>query len=156
MRSLALFFSLFSLSSFFLAQEEVLIHLQVVSQERFVNQGHHPENNRRVTFRLTNAGSKPVIVYGARYDGEFFPIGYLVQFDNGEWQYPTGDVSDPGLSGFPKAQKEIYSLQPGKSLTFTAEMSKLEVGRKFKRTVYVSHKESDAPREVRSKTFVLR
>jgi hypothetical protein len=130
--------------------------LQVVSQERFVNQGHHPENNRRVTFRLTNRGSRAVIIYGDKDDGEFFPIGYLIQFDKGIWQYPTGDIDDPGLSGFPNALKEAYSLQPGKSLTFTAEMSKWEVGRKFKRTVYISDKEWDAPRELRSKAFVLR
>ena len=86
----------------------------------------------------------------------FFPISYLTQFDKGVWQYPTGDVDDPGLGGFPKAQKETYSLRPGKSLTFTAEMSKLEVGRKFKRTVYISDKERDAPCELRSKTFVLK
>jgi hypothetical protein len=155
MRSLALFFLLLSLPSLFLVQEE-FIHLHVVSQEKFANQGHHPENDRRVTFRLTNTGSRTVIVYGAKYDGEFFPIGYLIQFDKSVWQYPTGDVNDPGLSGFPKAQQETYSLQPGKSLTFTAEMSKLEVGRKFKRTVYISDKERDAPRELRSKTFVLK
>jgi hypothetical protein len=152
---MALFFTLLSLPSLFLAQEEV-IHLHVVSQEMFANRGHHPENNRRVTFRLTNTGSKTVIVYGAKYDGEFFPIGYLIQFDKGVWQYPTGDVNDPGLNGFSKAQKEPYSLQPGKSLTFTAEMSKLEVGRKFKRTVYIFDKERDVPRELRSKTFVLK
>ncbi len=155
MRSLALVFSLLSLPSFFWVQEEA-IHLQVMRQERFVNQGHHPEHNRRVTFRLTNTGSGTVIVYGAKYDGEFFPIGYLIQFDKGVWQYPTGDADDPGLGGFSKAQKETYSLQPGKSITFTAEMSKLEVGRKFKRTVYISDKERDAPRELRSKTFVLK
>jgi hypothetical protein len=155
MRSLGLLFSLLSLPSLFLAQGEV-IHLQVVRQERFINRGHHPENNRRVILRLTNTGNRTVNVYGAKYDGEFFPIGYLIQFENGIWQYPTGAVNDPGLSGFPKAQKETYSLQHGKSLTFTAEMSELEVGRKFKRTVYISDKEGDAPRELRSKTFVLK
>ena len=71
MRSLALLFSLLSLPSPFLAQGEV-IHLQVVRQGRFVNRGHHPENDRRVTFRLTNNGSGTVIVYGAKYDGEIF------------------------------------------------------------------------------------
>lgn len=155
MRTIALFFLLLFLPNLFFAQEEV-VHLRVVSQEKFANRGHHPENNRRVTFRLTNTGSKTAIIYGTNYDGEFDPLGYIIQFENGVWEYPTGDIKDPGLSGFSTGQKQTYSLQPGKSLTFTAEMGRLEVGRTFKRTIYIYDKERDAPRELRSKNFVLK
>jgi len=50
-------------------QNSPSICVSVVSQKKFRNRGHHPENNRRVIFRVVNESNKPVVIYGFKYDG---------------------------------------------------------------------------------------
>jgi hypothetical protein len=99
-----------------------------------------------------------VIVYGFRYEGGFDPTGYLIALDKstGEWAYPTGDNRPISWSEQSREFKSTHVLPPGKSLTFDAEMSVLEAGGSFKRTVYASFSRNDEPCEVRSEEFVLK
>lgn len=140
------------------AQERPSARVLVVRMLKFRNTGHHPENNRRVTFRLINQAKTPLLIYGFKYDGEFEPTGYLIAFDanRGEWVYPTNNNRPIEWNETAKEFKETITLRPGGSLKFTAEMSQLEVGGRFKRTVYVASEKDQGPTEVRSEEFVLK
>ena len=148
----------FNLSGACPKQDLPSLRISVVSQKVFRNRGHHPENNRRVIFRMVNESGKSVIVYGFRYEGGFDPTGYLIALDKstGEWAYPTGDNRPISWSEQSREFKSTQVLSPGKSLTFDAEMSVLEAGGSFKRTVYASFRRNDEPCEVRSEEFVLK
>jgi hypothetical protein len=126
--------------------------------QKFRNRGHHPENNRRVIFRLINQSKNPLLIYGFKYDGEFEPTGYLIAFDanRGEWVYPTNDNHPVNWTETAREFKETLVLRPGTSITFTAEMSQLEVGGRFLRTVYIASEKGEDPVEVRSEQFVLK
>src|SRR5215211_1683443 len=115
-------------------QDRPSLRISAVSQRIFRNRGHHPENNRRVVFRMVNESKKPVIVYGFRYEGGFDPTGYLITLDKstGGWAYPTSDNRAISWSERSREFKSTYVLLPGKSLTFDAEMSVLEAGGYFK------------------------
>lgn len=140
------------------AQERPPVLVTVVRLQKFRNTGHHPENNRRVTFRLVNQSRTPLVVFGFKYDGGFEPTGYIITFDanRGEWVYPTNDNHPVNWSDTAREFKETLVLSPGKSITFTAEMSQLEVGGRFRRTVYIASEKSKEPAEVRSEQFVLK
>ncbi len=139
-------------------QERPPVQLSVVRLQKFRNTGHHPENNRRVIFRLTNQSKIPVLIYGFKYDGGFEPTGYLITVDrsSGEWLYPTNNNRPVSWSETAKEFKDSLVLRPGESMRFTAEMSQLEVGGRFKRTVYVASQKDEEPMEVRSEEFVLK
>jgi hypothetical protein len=141
----------------FVEGSEDNIRILVVKQQVVRNRGHHPENNRRVVFRLTNKTNRPVIIYGIKYDGAFDPIGYLIEFskDKNEWVYPNGETSEPSFGNVSSIEKEKYILKSGGAIQFTAEMSFIQAGRRFKRTVYVAFKDGESPREVRSDEFIL-
>jgi|GEM_PF-3419656 len=140
------------------AQETPPVVISVVRMQKFRNRGHHPENNRRVTFRLSNQSKNTLLVYGFKYDGEFEPTGYLIAFDSdrGEWVYPTSNNRPVEWNETAKESNETIRLRPGDSIKFTAEMSQLEVGGRFKRTVYVAWEKYQKPIEVRSAEFILR
>jgi hypothetical protein len=148
----------FNLSGTCPKQDLPSLRISVVSQRVFRNRGHHPENNRRVVFRMVNESRKPVIIYGFRYQGGFDPTGYLIALDKstGEWAYPTGDNCPIGWNEESREFKSTYVLLPGKSLNFDAEMSVLETGEQFKRTVYASFSRNDEPCEVQSEEFALK
>lgn len=139
-------------------QDRSPVRISVVRQQKFRNGGHHPESNRRVTFRMVNGTTKPVIVYGFRYEDGFDPTGYLIVLDKrkGEWTYPTGDNRPVSWNERSGEFKDKYTLLPGKAVTFDAEMSRLEVGEYFKRTVYVAFNDGEEPCEIRSEEFVLK
>ena len=141
-----------------ITQDRPPVRISIVRQEKFRNTGHHPENNRRVIFRMVNDATNPVIVYGFRYEGGFDPTGYLIAFERsrGEWSYPTGDNRPISWKERSNEFKGKYILQPGKSITFDAEMSQSEVGGHFKRTVYVAFGDGEEPCEIRSEEFVLK
>jgi len=134
------------------------VRISAVSQTVFENRGHHPENNRRVVFRLVNESSKPVIVYGFKFDGEFDPAGHMMSVykKNGEWEYPNPSNRPTPWSEVSPEFKSKRVLKPGKAITFIAEMSIFEVGSHFRRTAYVSFNERDIPCEVRGEEFVLK
>ena len=140
------------------AQENLPIVISVVKIQTVRNRGHHPENNRRVTFRLSNQSKDTLLVYGFKFDGEFDPTGYLISFDSGrgEWVYPTSNNQPVEWNATAKESKETIRVRPGDSIKFTAEMTQQEVGRRFKRTVYVSWEKNQEPIEVRSEDFILR
>ena len=148
----------FNLSGAYLKQDLPSLRISAVSQKVFRNRGHHPENNRRVIFRMVNESKKPVIIYGFRYEDGFDPTGYLIAQDKstGGWAYPTGDNRPISWSERSKEFKSRFILPSGKSLTFDAEMSALEAGGRFKRTVYASYDENNEPCEVQSEAFILR
>lgn len=140
------------------AQERPSVLVSVVRMQKFRNTGHHPENNRRVTFRLVNQSRAPLVVFGFKYDGGFEPTGHVITFDGnrGEWVYPTNDNHPVNWSETAREFKETLVLRPGKSITFAAEMSQLEVGGRFRRTVYIASEKGKEPVEVRSEQFVLK
>ena len=148
----------FSLSGTCPEQDRPSLRISAVSQRVFRNRGHHPENNRRVVFRMVNESKRPMIVYGFRYEDGFDPTGYLIALDKGTggWAYPTRDNRPIGWSARSSEFKSTYVLLPGKSLTFDAEMSVLEAGGHFKRTVYASFSRDDEPCEIQSGEFVLK
>jgi len=148
------------LSSGFVAhvRQQPPVRVVVTSQKLIRNRGHHPWNNRRVIFRATNEAQRPMVIYGFR-DEEFFePGGYLIEFhrQRGTWVYPTGATSDPGFVEQDELSQDKYVLQPGMSINFAAEMSSLEVGKRFRRTLYAAFDENEEPHEIRSEEFVLR
>lgn len=134
------------------------IRISVVSQKKFRNRGHHPENNRKVIFRVANESSKPVFIYGFKYDGEFDPTGYMMILNRykNEREYPNPDNSPTKWSDVSSLEKDKRLLRLGESITTDAEMSELEVGSHFRRTVYASYNENDEPCEVRGEEFVLK
>jgi hypothetical protein len=135
------------------------VHISVVSQKMFVNRGHHPWNNRRVTFRMVNESSQPLIVYGLVLDkNDFDPTGYILILNKstGAWDYPTGDNRPISWSERSSVDKDRYILLPGRAITFLAEMSQLDVGGHFRRLVYASYNKKDEPCEIRSEEFILR
>lgn len=140
------------------AQETPPVVISAVRMQKFRNRGHHPENNRRVTFRLSNKSKIPLLVHGFKYDGEFEPTGYLLAFDSdrSEWVYPTSKNRPIEWNEMAKESKATIRVRPGDSIKFTAEMSQLEVGRRFKRTVYVAWEKNQEPIEVKSEKFILR
>jgi hypothetical protein len=140
------------------AQDKPRVGVSIIRQQQFRNTGHHPENNRKVIFRITNNSSKPVIVYGFKYDSGFDPTGYLIVFDPGksEWVYPTSDNRPVSWNERSNEFKYKYMLRPGRTVTFEAEMSRLEVGGRFKRTVYVAYNDGEDPMEIKSDEFILR
>jgi len=158
MKSLLIVSLIFNLSGTCPKQDFPSLRISAVSQRVFRNRGHHPENNRRVIFRMVNESKKPVTIYGFRYEGGFDPTGYLIALDKstGEWAYPTGDNRPITWSKQSREFKSTYILAPGKVLTFDAEMSVLEAGGRFKRTVYASFSRNDEPCEVQSEEFVLK
>ena len=132
--------------------------ISMVHQQKFRNSGHHPWNNRRVTFRLTNRSNKAAIVYGFKVDSAFYPAGYMLERETtgDKWRYPTGETSDPGFQSIPEPERDRYTLRAGMTMDFQAEMSFLEVGRHFRRTVYITLDEGELPHEVASEEFVLK
>lgn len=139
-------------------QDQPSVRIFAVSQQKFKNRGHYPDNNRRVVFKLVNDSSKPVIVYGFQGEAEFDPIGYLISFDEKlrEWVYPNPENAATPWSERSDLDKQKHILLPGKSITFEAEMSRAEVGMRFKMTAYVSFKEYEDPIEIRGEEFVLK
>lgn len=139
-------------------QEQKAVRISIVRQQVFRNRGHHPENNRRVTFRMINETSKPIIVFGFKDDMGFDPTGYLIVLDSskGEWSYPTGDNLPVRWSERSDLDKGEYVLRPGEAINFIAEMSKFEVGKHFKRTAYVSFNSDREPSEIKSEEFILK
>jgi hypothetical protein len=139
-------------------RDSASVSISVIHQQKFRNPGHHPWNNRRVTFRLTNKSNTPAIVYGLKVDSAFYPTGYMLERETGggKWRYPTGGTSDPGLQAIPELEMDRYTLAPGMAIDFQAEMSFLEVGRHFKRTVYITLGATEVPREIASEEFVLK
>ena len=158
MTLLLIFLLSFSPASSHTKQDCPSVRVSIVRQQKFRNTGHHPENNRRVIFRMVNESTKPVIVYGFQYGSGFDPTGYLIALDksNGEWAYPTGNNRPVSWSEKSSEFKDRSILQPGKSMTFDAEMSQLEVGGHFKRTAYVAFSDGDEPCEIRSEEFILK
>lgn len=150
--------SLFNHGSVERQQDDSTIRIFVVSQHKFKNRGHHPLHNRRVTFKMVNDSNHRLIVYGRRFDDGFEPTGYIISFDQTtrEWSYPNPSNSPITWSERSDGEKEKHVLSPGASITFEAEMSELEVGMRFKRTVYVSLKEGQEPTEIRGEEFVLK
>jgi hypothetical protein len=67
-----------------------------------------------------------------------------------------GNPGDPGLQAIPKLERDRYTLAPGMAIDFQAEMSFLEVGRHFKRTMYITLSGTEVPREIASEEFVLK
>jgi hypothetical protein len=132
--------------------------ISVIHQQKFRNSGHHPWNNRRVTFRLTNRSDTPAIVYGLKVNSGFYPAGYMLEreISGGKWRYPTGGTSDPGLQAIPELERDRYTLAPGMTIDFQAEMSFTEVGRHFKRTAYITLSGTEVSNEIASKEFVLK
>ena len=158
MRPLLALFLLFNQSFSCPQQELPAVRVHVVSQTVFENRGHYPMNNRRVVFRLVNESSKPVIVYGFKYDEEFDPTGYMMSMykENGEWKYPNTSNRPTAWGDVSPEFKSKRALKPGKAITFIAEMSAFEVGSRFRRTAYVSYNKKDIPCEVRGEDFVLK
>lgn len=140
------------------AQDQPSIRIFVFKQQKFKNRGHHPENNRRVTFEMVNESSRPVIVYGFQGQEEFDPIGYIIELDKttGNWVYPNPDNAPMPWNARSDLDKSKYILLPNKSIRFLAEMSLVEVGRHFKMTAYVSFREGEEPIEIRGEEFVLK
>jgi hypothetical protein len=134
------------------------VHITVLSQERFVNQGHHPENNRRVRFKLINRSRMPIIVYGFKDGDDFDPTGYLMILnkETARWEYPNPDNKPAEWDEVSSDFKSKVTLRPNESIKFLAEMSGLEVGSQFRRTIYVSRNENGKLCEVRGTPFVLR
>jgi hypothetical protein len=134
------------------------VRIFVISQKKFRNRGHHPENNRKVIFRVMNGSTKPVIIYGFKYDGDFFPTGYMMVLtrDKNEWRYPNPSNSPTDWSDIPGAEKDKRILRPGESIKVDAEMSEFEAGSRFRRTVYATYNENGVPCEVRGEEFVLK
>jgi len=140
------------------SRERPSLRLFVVSQRKFKNHGHHPWNNRRVTFRLVNDSDQAVIVYGTKFDFGFEPTGYVLSLNSNtsEWECPNTDNSPTPWNELSADEKDRHVLKPGEHITFEAEMSVFEVGMHFKRTIYVSMKEGEQPREIRGQEFVLK
>jgi len=158
MSLLFVFLCLFNQAAIDRKQDQPSVRIFVVSQQKFKNRGHHPENNRRVIFKMINESNKPVIVYGLSFEGEFEPTGYIMDFDKstGKWLYPTPDNRPITWNDISDLEKEKYILQPGKAIKFEAEMSLAEVGKHFRRIVFVSFREREEPREIRGEEFVLK
>lgn len=140
------------------SQEDAPIRVVVVRQEAFHNKGHHPENNRRVIFKLVNQTDHPVVVFGMVDGEELFPAGYMLEYceEDGRWVYPSGDSAPPPWKNGSDVGKDKYVLRPKGAITFEAEMSQAEVGSRFKRSVYISVKEDEDPKEVRSDESILK
>ncbi len=140
------------------AQETPSVELSVVRLEKLRNTGHHPENNRKVTFRLVNQSRTRIVLFGTKYQGGFEPTGYLITFDrsSGEWLYPTNNSRPVSWSETAREFKDKLILRPGESMRFIAEMSQPEVGGRFKRTVYIALEKDKKPLEVRSAEFILK
>lgn len=141
-----------------MAQDKSPVTVAVIRQQKFRNTGHHPENNRKVIFRIVNKSNKPVLVYGFKYDGGFDPTGYLIAFDRnkGEWAYPTSSNRPVSWNERASEFKDKHILRPGQSIAFEAEMSQLEVSVRFKRTIYVAYNDGDEPTEIKSDEFILK
>jgi hypothetical protein len=158
MKLLLIFLMLFNQSGTCPRQDNSSVRISVVSQKKFRNRGHHPENNRKVVFRLVNESGRPVFIYGFKYDGGFDPTGYLMSLNNswGEWEYPNPNNRPNTWNEFAPEFKDKRILKPNESITFNAELSELEVGTHFRRTVYASYNENDEPCEIRGDEFVLK
>ncbi|MBA2647300.1 MAG: hypothetical protein H0U81_10940 [Pyrinomonadaceae bacterium] len=158
MNLLPTLFLLFNQSGSCPQNESPSVRISAMSQTVFENRGHHPENNRRVVFRLINESSKPVIVYGFKFDGEFDPTGYMMSVykENGEWEYPHPSNRPTEWGEVSPELKSKRVLKPGTAITFIAEMSIFEVGSRFRRTVYLPFNERDVPCEIRGEEFVLK
>ena len=155
---LFIFLCLFNAGATDRQQGQNSVRIVVASQQKFQNRGHHPENNRRITFQMVNESNEPVIVYGMIFKAGFEPTGYIMDRDEstGNWLYPTPDnrpITWKDISGL---EKDKYILQPGRIITFEAEMSQAEVGKRFKRVVYVSFRESEEPHQISSEEYVLK
>jgi len=74
----------------------------------------------------------------------------------GKWLYPTPDNRPITWDEPSDLKKEKYILEPGKYLTFEAAMSLAEIGKHFRRVVYVSFKDGKGPVEIRGEEFVLK
>jgi hypothetical protein len=123
-----------------------------------VNQGHHPENNRRVRFQLINKSKTPIIVYGFKDGADFDPTGYLLEFNKktSRWEYPNPDDKPAEWDEVSIGFKSKVTLRPNESIKFLAEMSSLEVGSRFRCTIYISSDENGKHCEVQGTPFVLR
>lgn len=138
-------------------QGSSVVGISVVRQQKFRNSGHHPENNHRVTFRMVNKTTSPLVVFGFKYEGGFDPTGYIISFDRvkGEWTYPTHDNRPVSWSERAGEFKQTIILPPNGAITFNAEMSQREVGGHFKRTAYIASGDGEEACEVSSEEFVL-
>ncbi len=112
-----IFLMLFNQSGPCLKQDNPSVGVSVVSQKKFRNRGHHPENNRKVVFRLVNESAKPVIIYGFKYDSGFDPTGYLMILNNsrGEWEYPNPSNRPNTWSEFSPEFKDKRILKSGEA-----------------------------------------
>lgn len=123
-----------------------------------VSESGHPENNRRVIFRVVNKSNRPVVIYGFKYDGEFAPTGYMMALnkDKNSVEYPNPANVPTKWSDASSMMKDKRVLKPGESINIVAELSEFEVGLHFRRTVYAAYKENDNPCEISGEEFVLK
>ena len=141
-----------------LNQDGRAFKFSIVRQHVFRNKGHHPEINRRVVFQLCNLSGDTLVLYGLKDQEIFDPSGYLIEWnpEKKKWVYPSGNLTSPGFDNLPSYNKDKEALDAGKCLRFVSEISKFQVGLRFRRTVYVSIKKVDQPQEIISPIFVLK
>jgi hypothetical protein len=158
MKLLLAFSLLFTQSSPCLRPDSPSVRISVISQTRFNNRGHYPWHDRKVVFRLMNVSARPVIVYGFADEDELYPGGYMMVFNrrSRNWEYPNPDNQPTPWAEVSSLEKSKRILRPGETISFVAEMSRFEVGSRFRRTAYVSFNENEVPCEIRGRPFILR
>lgn len=111
----------------------------------------------RVKLRLVNESTKPIVVYGFKYESGFYPSGYILKQsqDTCKWEYPNGDETAMAWNEMSPEEKSEYLLAAGKSLEIEATFNRFEFGRPLKRTVFVASESGKEPCEIATEEFVV-
>ena len=138
------------------------VRLSVIRQEKcqqcaMLISGTPLTDGERVVLRLVNSTAKPVVVYGFKFEDDFNPTGYLLEQskDTCRWKYPNGDETTFAWNERSPESKREYLLAVGRSLEIEATFNKLELGSRYKRTVFVASGNGKEPCEIASEEIIL-
>lgn len=130
---------LFGLSLPTYSQDCPSVRIEQVGQKLCQQCGHLQEDLHQVRLRLVNHSPKPVIVYGFNSEDEFIPTGYRLTFDRDtcQWKYPGSENAPADWDAKSSMEKKPFMLQPDEFLEFDTGFDQGDLGKFFKRTVYV-------------------
>jgi hypothetical protein len=124
-----------------------------VDRQGIERSGPHPF--RSVDFTLTNAGTRPIHVFGDRRGDHFEPAGDCLTLDERtqRWSPPHQELTPQTV----KAEyPQTHVLRPGESLAFGRTYSPSYANRTVRADVYASWQASGTPVLVTTEPFLLR
>lgn len=148
---------LFGLSLPTYSQDCPSVRIEQVGQKLCQQCGHLQEDLHQVRLRLVSHSPKPVIVYGFNSEDEFIPTGYRLTFDRDtcQWKYPGSENAPADWDAKSSMEKKPFIVQPDEFLEFDTGFDQGDLGKFFKRTVYVAFDPEQEPNEIRSEEILV-